>query len=221
MPTREQLHKLIEELPEAHFDSVAENLQALRDPETERPDDVVDEWGNLSALRRATAGTGGRFSGMLGRLSQAEIAQSGETLGESMMRTKRETSGEAITRTGHETITRAKTRAKAMERGQVWWYEHPDFKPRPAAILSPEEAIESTEEIYAVFATTTIRDLSTEIALGADEGMPTACVLAADQIDVADKLSLTSQIVTLGDEKMTELAKALDPIPSEGLILKP
>jgi mRNA-degrading endonuclease toxin of MazEF toxin-antitoxin module len=46
-------------------------------------------------------------------------------------------------------------------------------------------------------------------------------VLAADQIDVADKLSLTSQIVTLGDEKMTELAKALDPIPSEGLILKP
>jgi mRNA-degrading endonuclease toxin of MazEF toxin-antitoxin module len=45
------------------------------------------------------------------------------------------------------------------------------------------------------------------------------CVLAADQIDVADKLSLTSQIVTLGDEKMTELAKALDPIPSEGLIL--
>jgi hypothetical protein len=90
MPTREQLHKLIEELPEAHFDSVAKKLTALRDPETVRPGDVVDEWGNLSALRRSSAGSGGRFSGMLGRLSQAEIAKFGETLGESMMRTKRE-----------------------------------------------------------------------------------------------------------------------------------
>jgi hypothetical protein len=88
--TREQIHKLVEELPEAHFDSVAANLTALRDPETMRPGDIVDEWGNLSALRRATAGKGGRFSGMLGRLSQAEVANSGETLGESMMRTERE-----------------------------------------------------------------------------------------------------------------------------------
>jgi mRNA interferase MazF len=213
MATREQIHQLIEELPEAHFDSVAARLSALRDPETERPGDVVDEWGNLSALRRSCTGSGGHFSGMLGRLSQAEIAEHGETLGESMMRTERETSGEMTKRT--------KTRAKAMQRGQVWWYEHPDFKPRPAVILSPEEAIDGIEEIYAVFATTTIRDLPTEIALGADEGMPKTCVLAADQIDVADKLSLTSQIVALGDEKMTELAKALDPIPSEGLILKP
>lgn len=90
MPTREQIHKLVEELPEASFDAVAENLTAIRDPETVRPGDVVDEWGNLSALRRATAGKGGRFSGMLGRLSQAEIAKFGETLGESMMRNERE-----------------------------------------------------------------------------------------------------------------------------------
>lgn len=75
---------------------------------------------------------------MLGRLSQAEIAEHGETLGESVMRTERETSG--------ETITRTKTRAGAMRRGEVWWYEHPDFKPRPAVILSPEEAIDTINE---------------------------------------------------------------------------
>ena len=90
MPTREQIHKLIEELPEASFDAVAENLTAIRDPETTRPGDIVDEWGNLSALRRSSAEKGGRFSGMLGRLSQAEIAKFGETLGESMMRNERE-----------------------------------------------------------------------------------------------------------------------------------
>jgi mRNA interferase MazF len=143
---------------------------------------------------------------MLGRLSQAEIASHGETLGESMMRGERETSG--------ETTTRAKTRAPAMKRGEVWWYEHPDFKPRPAAILSPQEAIDGIEEIYAVFATTTIRDLPAEIVLGPDDGMPTACVLAADQIDVTDKIFLTKSITTLSTDKLTQLAKALDPIPS-------
>lgn len=211
--SRNDLHQLIEELPEAHFDSVAARLSALRDPEAARPADVVDEWGNLSALRRSSAGTKGRFSGMLGRLSQAEIAEHGETLGESIMRTERETSGEPTTRKG-ETITRAKTRAKAMGRGQVWWYEHPDFKPRPAVILSRQEAIDGVDEIYAVFATTTICDLPTEIALGADEGMPKACVLAADQIDVTDKIFLTKMITTLSTDKLTQLAKALDPIPS-------
>lgn len=31
-------------------------------------------------------------------------------------------------------------RRGAMRRGEVWWYEHPDDKPRPALILSRNEA---------------------------------------------------------------------------------
>lgn len=104
MPTRDHLHKLVEELPEAHFDTVAKNLKALRDPETKRPGDIIDEWGNLSALRREGAGQGGLFSGMLGRLSQDEIATFGETLGESMMRGERE---------------QRPTRGAVMRRGEV------------------------------------------------------------------------------------------------------
>jgi mRNA-degrading endonuclease toxin of MazEF toxin-antitoxin module len=100
-----------------------------------------------------------------------------------------------------------------MRRGEVWWYEHPDFKPRPAVILSPEEAIESIEEVYVVFAST-IRGDRTEVEPGVDEGMPKTCVLVADQIDVADKTFLTKPITTLSVEKMTELAQALDPMPS-------
>lgn len=44
--------------------------------------------------------------------------------------------------------------------------------------------------------------------------MPKACVLAADQIDVTDKIFLTKSITILSTDKMTQLAKALDPIPS-------
>jgi len=53
-----------------------------------------------------------------------------------------------------------------------------------------------------------------EVELGADDGMPSACVLIADQIDVADKIFLTKPITALSAEKMIELAQALDPIPS-------
>jgi mRNA interferase MazF len=96
-----------------------------------------------------------------------------------------------------------------MRRGEVWWYEHPDFKPRPVLILSPEEAIDTIDELYVVLATTTIRDLPTEIALGPADGMPTACVLTADQIDAADKAFLTRPITTITAPKMTELSRAL------------
>jgi hypothetical protein len=102
MATREEIHKLVEELPEADFDSVAENLTARRDPETARLGDIIDEWGNLSAVRRASAEKVGNFSGLMARLSRDEIAAFGETLGESMTRLERETLAETIARTERE-----------------------------------------------------------------------------------------------------------------------
>jgi hypothetical protein len=102
MATREEVHKLVEELPEADLDSVAENLTARRDPESPRPGDIVDEWGNLSAVRRASAEKVGNFSGVLGHLSRDEIAVHGETLGETITRVEREELAETIARTDRE-----------------------------------------------------------------------------------------------------------------------
>jgi mRNA interferase MazF len=96
-----------------------------------------------------------------------------------------------------------------MSRGEAWWYEHPDLKRRPAVIMTRDEAIGSLNELYVVLATTTIRGLPTEVELGPEDGMPTACVLNADQIDAADKIFLTNRITTLGAHKMTEVCRAL------------
>jgi hypothetical protein len=49
MTTREKIHKLVDELPESQLDPVAEFI-ATRG----RPDDVVDEWGNVSAMLRGS-----------------------------------------------------------------------------------------------------------------------------------------------------------------------
>lgn len=97
-----------------------------------------------------------------------------------------------------------------MRRGEIWWYEHPGLKRRPALILTRNEAIAHLNEVFVVLATTTIRDLPTEVDLGPEDGMPSACVLNADQIDAADKNFLIERITALGPEKMGEVCSALD-----------
>jgi hypothetical protein len=88
MTTKERLHRLIDELPESELEPVEEILASRAnnpdDPEAVRPGDVVDEWGNLSALRRASS------PGKLGRLDREEIAAHGETISEAFARAERE-----------------------------------------------------------------------------------------------------------------------------------
>jgi mRNA interferase MazF len=96
-----------------------------------------------------------------------------------------------------------------MRRGEVWWYTHPYLKRRPAVIMTRDEAISGLNELFVVLATTTIRGLPTEVELGPRDGMPTTCVLNADQIDAAEKSYLTRRITALGTDKMTEVCRAL------------
>jgi hypothetical protein len=72
MATREQVHKLVDELPESRLDPVAEFIVSRGEngtgAEEAKPGDVIDEWGNLSALKRAST------SRMLKRLDEEETA---------------------------------------------------------------------------------------------------------------------------------------------------
>jgi mRNA interferase MazF len=96
-----------------------------------------------------------------------------------------------------------------MRRGEVWWYEHPYLKRRPAVILTRDEAIGNLSELFVVLATTTIRGLPTEVELGPLDGMGRTCVLNTDQIDAADKSYLTTLITALSADRMTEVCEAL------------
>ena len=86
--TREQIDAVLNNMPEAELEPVLEILISRvgkgYDPEDARPDDIVDDWGNLSALRRASSAR------KLNRLDEAEIAEFGETLGESIKRSEDE-----------------------------------------------------------------------------------------------------------------------------------
>jgi hypothetical protein len=57
--------------------------------------------------------------------------------------------------------------------------------------LTRDQAINNLNEIFVVFATTTIRGLPTEVEFGPTDGMPRDCALNLDHTDTVGKGHLT------------------------------
>ena len=97
-----------------------------------------------------------------------------------------------------------------MTRGQVWWYERPDDKPRPVLILTRDESIDRQFDVIAAPTTSTVRGWDTEVPLDEDDGMPKPCVLSVGNTLLANKTFLTKRITELGLEKMDQVCRALN-----------
>jgi len=97
-----------------------------------------------------------------------------------------------------------------VNRGEVWWYEDAATGRRPACILTRQAAIAVLNAVLVVPATRTARGIPTEVALGADDGMPEDCVLTFDNLQTVPKGQLTERITRLGPAKLAELCAALD-----------
>src|SRR5262245_39875546 len=97
-----------------------------------------------------------------------------------------------------------------MRRGELWWMSAPSpVKRRPVLILSRNEAIEVRELITVSFITGQIRNLPTEVRLGAREGMPKECAVNLDVIQTIDKALLNEAIGTLSRAKMQAVEAAI------------
>jgi mRNA interferase MazF len=96
-----------------------------------------------------------------------------------------------------------------VTRGEVWWYDHPNRRRRPWLILSRSAAIPVLNQVLAVPATQTIRGIPTEVGLGHDDGMPTACVLSLDNMTLIRPALCTERITTLTPDVMRQVCEAL------------
>jgi len=96
-----------------------------------------------------------------------------------------------------------------VKRGEIRWAEHPDWPRRPVLILTRDEAIDHLNAVFVVLATTNIRGLATEVALGTEDGMPRPCVLSADNTATIAKSYLRQPITTLSSTKLREVCQAL------------
>jgi mRNA interferase MazF len=97
-----------------------------------------------------------------------------------------------------------------VNRGEVWWLEHPDAGRRPACVLTRQAAIPVLTSVLVVPATRTVRGIPTEVALGPEDGMPDDCVLACDNVSVVPKALLVDRITRLRPGKLAQLCSALD-----------
>ena len=96
-----------------------------------------------------------------------------------------------------------------VDRGEVWWVEHPEAGRRPACVLTRHAAIGVLSSVLVAPATRTIRGIPTEVPLGPQDGMPSDCALSFDNLTTVPKALLTTRITTLPEPKLAELCHAL------------
>ena len=96
-----------------------------------------------------------------------------------------------------------------MNRGEVWWVEHPDAGRRPACVLTRQAAIPVLTSVLVAPATRTVRSIPTEVALTHEDGMPADCALSFDSLTTVRKALLTERITRVSDARLPELCSAL------------
>jgi mRNA interferase MazF len=94
-------------------------------------------------------------------------------------------------------------------RGEIWWGEAPNEKGRPFLILTRDEAIPVLRAILVAPVTRTIRGIPTEVAVGAEEGLPAEGVAALDNILTFPKAMLVRRMGALAAGRRREPCEAL------------
>ena len=96
-----------------------------------------------------------------------------------------------------------------MNRGEIWWVDHPDAGRRPVCVLTRQAAVPVLTSVLVVPATRTIRDIPTEVRLSTADGMPADCALSFDNITTVPKALLTERITRVPQARLDELCGAL------------
>ena len=97
-----------------------------------------------------------------------------------------------------------------MRRGEIWWAElEPPTGRRPVVLLSRDEAYSVRLLVIVAPVTTRIRNIPSEVPLGADDGMPQDCVANLDTITTIPKDCLHSRLSTLSPRKLKEIEAAI------------
>jgi mRNA interferase MazF len=96
-----------------------------------------------------------------------------------------------------------------VNRGEVWWAEHPEAGRRPYLILTRQSAIAVLNRVLAVPATRTVRGIPTEVVLGEEDGMTQRCALSFDNVVTMPKSLFTTRICRLDVARLDQVCRAL------------
>jgi len=92
--------------------------------------------------------------------------------------------------------------------GEIWWAEAED-KRRPVLVVSRSEVVPVLTWIVVAPVTRTIRDIPTEVRLGAAEGLSTECCASFDNLQPIRRAYLTDRAGALDPVRRPDLCCAL------------
>lgn len=97
----------------------------------------------------------------------------------------------------------------APRHGEIWWGELPDETARPFLVITRNEAIEVLHRILVAPVTRTVRSIPTELALGADDGLPVECAATFDSLRTIRRALLVRRLGAVDVSRRPELCAAL------------
>jgi mRNA-degrading endonuclease toxin of MazEF toxin-antitoxin module len=94
-------------------------------------------------------------------------------------------------------------------RGEIWWGDTPDEKPRPYLVLTRSTAIPGLRRLVAAPITGNGRGVPSEVRLGFEDGLAKECVASFDNVGTIRKAYLVRRMCVLGPDRMAEACDAL------------
>lgn len=94
-----------------------------------------------------------------------------------------------------------------VARGEIWWGESPDRKGRPFLVVSRDAANAVMPRVLVAPVTRRAWGVPSELALGAEEGLPAASVAAFDNVRPFPKSLLVRRLGRLGGDRAHELCE--------------
>jgi mRNA interferase MazF len=92
---------------------------------------------------------------------------------------------------------------------ELWWTEFELAGRRPALVLTRPEAAERVPRLLVAPATTTIRNLPSEVHLDVEDGVPLPCVLDMDTPELVPRHALIEYIATLSAPRFADVCAAM------------
>jgi mRNA interferase MazF len=89
------------------------------------------------------------------------------------------------------------------------WVVDAGGQPRPALVLTRPEAVDRLDRVLVALATSRIRGLPSEVSIGPDEGVDTACVLNLDSPELLVRQRFVSYIAEFPRDRWPEVCEAL------------
>jgi mRNA interferase MazF len=91
--------------------------------------------------------------------------------------------------------------------GEIWWARAED-KRRPVLVVTRSEAVRVLTGIVVAPVSSTVRDIPTEIALGAGEGLAVECAASFDNLQRVRRSALAERVGDIGPRR-EEICAAL------------